>query len=108
MGYGERGPVPRCLSWLPQALTDLARLREFIHVHNPAAAGRAANRIREAIGKLLDHPLIGKSVDDIDDTTLRDLFIPFGQGGYWLRYLVREENIIVRIWHGRENRDTKP
>jgi hypothetical protein len=53
--------------------------------------------------------LIGKSVDDIDDPTLRDLFIPFGQGGYWLRYLVRKENIIVvRTWHGRENSDIKP
>jgi plasmid stabilization system protein ParE len=53
--------VPRHLSWLPQALTDLARLREFINVHNPAAAGRAANRIREAVLKLLDHPLILKT-----------------------------------------------
>jgi plasmid stabilization system protein ParE len=100
--------VPHRLSWLPEALADLIRLREFIHVHNPAAAGRAANRIRETVGKLPDNPLIGKSVDDIDDPTLRELFIPFGQGGYWLRYLVREENIIiVRIWHGRENRDIK-
>ena len=100
--------MPHRLSWLPEALNDLIRLREFIHVHNPAAAGRAANRIRETVGKLPDNPLIGKSVDDINDSTLRELFIPFGQGGYWLRYLVREENIIiVRIWHGRENRDIK-
>ena len=101
--------MPHRLSWLPEALNDLIRLREFIHVHNPAAAGRAANRIRETVGKLPDNPLIGKSVDDINDSTLRELFIPFGQGGYWLRYLAREENIIiVRIWHGRENRDIKP
>ncbi len=100
--------MPHRLSWLPEALNDLIRLREFIRVHNPAAAGRAANRIRETVGKLPDNPLIGKSVDDINDSTLRELFIPFGQGGYWLRYLIREENIIiVRIWHGRENRDIK-
>lgn len=109
MGNGERRSVPRRLSWLPQALTDLARLREFINVHNSAAAGRAANRIREAALALLDHPLIGKSVDDIDDPRLRDFFIPFGQGGYWLRYWVRDDDIIiVRIWHGRESRDIKP
>jgi toxin ParE1/3/4 len=101
--------VPHRLSWLPEALNDLIRLREFIHVHNPAAAGRAANRIRETVGKLPDNPLIGKSVDDIDGQTLRDLFIPFGQGGYWLRYQVRQDDIlIVKIWHGRENRDIKP
>jgi hypothetical protein len=50
--------------------------------------------------------LIGKSVDDIDDLRLRDLFISFGQGGYWLCYLVRDDDIIiVRIWHGRESSD---
>ncbi len=62
--------MSRRLSWLPQAYADLARLREFINVHNPAAAGRAAKRIREAVLKLPDHPLIGKSVDDIDDPRL--------------------------------------
>ncbi len=101
--------MPRRLSWLPQALTDLIRLREFIHVHNPAAASRAAQRIREAAGLLLTHPLLGKPVDDIDDPRLRDVFIPFGQGGYWLRYQVREDVILViQIWHGRESRDTNP
>lgn len=99
--------MPRRLSWLPQALADLVRLREFIRLHNPAAAERAANCIRKATIKLLDHPLIGLNVTDIDDPMLRDLFIPFGQGGYWLRYLIRDDDIIVvRIWHGRENRNT--
>lgn len=96
--------MSRRVSWLPQALADLIRLREFIHVHNPAAAGRAANRIRETAGILVTHPLLGKSVDDIDDPSLRDLFIPFGQGGYWLRYQVRIDVIlIIQIWHGRES-----
>lgn len=108
MGNRERGSVSRRLSWLPQALADLARLREFINVHNPAAAGRAAKRIREAVMKLPDHPLIGKSVDDIDDPRLRDLFITFGKSGYWLRYWVMDDDgiIIVRIWHGLESRDS--
>lgn len=107
MGNRERGSVSRRLSWLPQALADLARLREFINAHNPAAAGRAAKRIREAVLKLPDHPLIGKSVDDIDDPRLRDLFIAFGKSGYWLRYWLMDDGIIiVRIWHGLENRDS--
>jgi plasmid stabilization system protein ParE len=101
--------MPRRLNWLPTALTDLVRLREFIQIHNPAAAGRAANRIREVAGQLLDYPRLGKGVEDINDPNLRDVFIPFGQGGYWLRYLIRQDDsVMVRIWHGRENRDTKP
>jgi plasmid stabilization system protein ParE len=99
--------MPRRLNWLPAALSDLARLREFISIHNPAAANRAASSIRVGAGQLLDHPHLGKSVEDINNPNLRDLFIPFGQGGYWLRYLIRQEDIvIVRIWHGRENRNT--
>ncbi len=98
--------MPCRLNWLPAALADLARLREFIHIHNPAAAKRAACRIREGARQLLDHPLLGKSVEDINNPNLRDIFIPFGQAGYWLRYLIRQDDIvIVRIWHGRENRD---
>lgn len=101
--------MPRRLNWHPQAVADLARLREFIHIHNPAAANRAATRIRETVRQLLDFPDIGKGVEDINNQNLRDLFIPFGQGGYWLRYLVRQDDIvIVRIWHGRENRGITP
>jgi plasmid stabilization system protein ParE len=98
--------VSRRLIWLPEALQDLVRLRDFIGVHNPSAAQRAAHRIREAVRRLPDHPLIGRSVPDIERHILRDLFIPFGQAGYWLRYAVRDDEIIiVRIWHGRENRE---
>jgi plasmid stabilization system protein ParE len=101
--------MPRRLNWLPTALTDLVRLREFIQIHNPAAAGRAAHRIREAAGQWLDYPHLSKGVEDINDPNLRDVFIPFGQGGYWLRYLIRQDDSVrVRIWHGRENRHIKP
>jgi plasmid stabilization system protein ParE len=94
------------LRWLPEALTDLARLRDFIRVHNPDAAERAAKRILEFVRKLQLHPLIGRPVVDIDRPKLRDLFIPFGQAGYWLRYNITDkEIIIVRIWHSRENRE---
>jgi plasmid stabilization system protein ParE len=94
------------LKWLPESLLDLARLREFIRVHNPGAAQRAGKRIRESAQKLTVHPHLGRPVLDIDRPTLRDLFIPFGQDGYWLRYAVLEDAIlIVKIWHGRENRE---
>jgi plasmid stabilization system protein ParE len=85
------------------------RLREFIHIHNPAAANRAARSIRAGAGQLLDHPHLGKGVEDINNPNLRDLFIPFGQGGYWLRYFIRQDDIVImRIWHGRESRAINP
>lgn len=94
------------LKWLPEALSDLVRLRDFIHVHNPEAAQRAARRLREATQKLLKFPFIGRPVLDVNIPQVRDLFIPFGQAGYWMRYAVTDhEIIIIKIWHGRENRE---
>ena len=77
--------MPRSLKWLPETRTDLVRLREFFRIHNPDAATRSAKRIREAVQRLLKLPLVGRPVTDIDKSEFRDLFIPFGQGGYWLR-----------------------
>jgi plasmid stabilization system protein ParE len=93
--------------WLNAAVSDLARLREFIRVNNPAAADRAAKRIIQAVDKISAYPSIGRPVLDIKQKqAFRDLFIPFAQGGYWLRYAVtKDEIVLVRIWHGRENRN---
>jgi plasmid stabilization system protein ParE len=97
--------VSRILKWLPEAVLDLARLRDFIRVHNPNAAERAAKRILEAARKLQAHPLIGRPVTNIQQPKLRDLFIPFGQAGYWLRYTITDSDIIIiRIWHSREDK----
>jgi plasmid stabilization system protein ParE len=93
------------LRWLPEAVWDLARLREFIRVHNSKAAERAAKRLLEFVKKLQVHPYIGRPVVDIAQPEFRDLFIPFGQAGYRLRYKITgDEIIIIRIWHTRENR----
>lgn len=98
--------MSRSLKWFPEAVSDLARLREFINTHNPDAASRAAKRIRDSARRLLSFPFVGIPVQDIDKPQLRDLFIPFGQVGYWMRYTVTDEEIvIVKIWHGRENRN---
>lgn len=97
--------MSRSVKWLPEAVLDLARLREFIRVHNPDAAQRAAKRIHDAVYKLSEFPFVGIPVQDIEKPQLRDLFISFGQAGYWLRYAVTDDEIIiVRIWHGREDR----
>ena len=95
------------ITWLTKAVADLARLREFIRVNNPDAAERAGKRISKAINSISAHPAIGRPVLDIkQNQAFRDVFIPFAQGGYWLRYAVTDhEIIIVRLWHGRENRD---
>jgi plasmid stabilization system protein ParE len=94
------------IRWLPKAQDDLVRIRDFIRVHNPDAANRAAKKIFETTARLLDHNSLGRPVLDIQNHDFRDLFIPFGKSGYWLRYILRQDEIIiVQLWHSRENRD---
>ena len=40
-----------------------------------------------------------------DEMGSRELYLPFGSGGYVLRYVVaREEIVVIRVWHAREDR----
>lgn len=87
--------------WFPGALRDLDRLREFIRQKNPAAAQRAANRIKEAAKILRENPEAGVIVED--PWGFRDLIIPFGAGNYILRYREDQQRIvIVKIWHNKQ------
>lgn len=90
------------LVWSAAARADLIRLRQFIHPHNPDAARRAAQTIKKGTALLLEHSVIGTRIEDRED---RELFIPFGQRGYILRYRLHENTIVVlRLWHAREDR----
>lgn len=90
------------LVWSPAARRDLVRLRQFIEPHNPAAARRAASALRKAGDLLREQPGIGKRIEGRDD---RELIVPFGKRAYLLRYRLHEDTIVIlRIWHGREER----
>jgi plasmid stabilization system protein ParE len=69
------------LRWAPGAVADLARLRSFLGNESPAAAARAARRIREAAALLRAQPELGHAVDG---EVFRDLLAPFGGGAYVL------------------------
>jgi len=91
----------REIIWLDSAVNDLVRLREFIAVHNPNAAQRAAELIKETLQLLKNHPELGKVVEALPD--YRDLIIPFGASGYVIRYRLYEDNLyIVCLKHARE------
>ncbi len=93
--------MPSEIVWLPEAAKDVSRLREFISKKNPSAATHAAARIKEAVQILSDNPEVGKPVEEA--LPFRDLFMPFGNGNYIIRY--REETsrvVIVRVRHSKE------
>jgi len=87
------------LQFTAKALEDLERLHEFVAEKNPAAANRIREQLLSSFQRLLEQPLAGKPVKSL----------PVRQwvsGDYVIRYLVDGEQdlIIVRIWHGREDR----
>lgn len=89
------------LVYTVDAVDDLARLREFIEIHNPVAAQRISTKLVEGITILKDYPKIGHPVLNAPDSeVIRDLIV----GGYIARYLLHKDTtVILRIWHHREN-----
>ena len=89
------------VEWLPPAIHDLQRFRDFILPHSQAAAHRAIQVIKGAVTLLHANPGLGKPVEDLPD--YHDFIIPFGAAGYVLRYRIRGDVIyIVAVRHGKE------
>lgn len=93
------------VSWLPGAIRDVVRLREFTKKENPNAAKKAGQRILSAVEILIKNPQAGTPSRDKDCELFRDLYASFGQGGYTIRYRIKQGRVIItRVWHSREER----
>jgi toxin ParE1/3/4 len=102
MGQRKRVTVSKIV-WLPEALEDTQRLRLFLEDKNPTAAARAGRVLQAGAKRLAGFPEIGQPMND--GTDRRELFLPFGTGGYVLRYITDKQTVvIIRAWHSRENR----
>ena len=88
------------IRYTPEAISDLARLREFIAIKNPVAAQRIAKNILFGIDEIRTFPRMGRHfLRGPQSELMRDFFI----GTYTIRYLIAKEEIIVlRLWHGKE------
>ena len=92
------------LRWLPEAVSDLHRLHNFLKKHSQKAADRASGRILEGVKLLKATPRLGRLMSD--EVKRRELYMPFGAGAYVIRYLLESNDsvTIIRIWHSKENR----
>jgi plasmid stabilization system protein ParE len=84
-----------------RALADLDSIFDFIAEHDPASAGRAAQRITDATRILREHPLIGRPV--LGD--IRELVISSGRTGYVALYRLRNGLARVEILTVRHQRE---
>lgn len=84
----------------PRALADLERLHRFVAGNDPAAADRIRRRLLAGIGALVEQPGLGRALDE--SRSIRQWIA----GEHVLHYVVRddEEVLVLRIWHGREDR----
>lgn len=88
--------------FVPAAIRDLQRLRDFLRPLNPDAARRAGEAIRQGVKMLGTHPHIGRMIDDMPDE-FREWIIDFGDSGYVARYRIDRDTVaILAIRHQKE------
>lgn len=89
------------LKWTSNALSDLARLYEFLASVNQPAAARVVQSLTNAPTTLLTNPRIGEQLFEFEQREIRRIFV----GTYEVRYEIQESTIyVLRLWHTRERR----
>jgi plasmid stabilization system protein ParE len=89
------------LKWTSKALSDLARLHEFLAPVDKRAAARTVQMLTAAPTKLLTNPRIGERVEEFDPREVRRILV----GHYEMRYEIQQSTIyMLRLWHTREER----
>ncbi len=90
------------LRWSQAALTDVARLYDFLAGKNPDAARRAAAIIRQGAKNIAAHPALGRPVEGMLPE-FREWVIEFGQGSYIALYhFDGRQAVILAVRHARE------
>ncbi|WP_027367659.1 type II toxin-antitoxin system RelE/ParE family toxin [Desulfocurvibacter africanus] len=89
------------LKWASKALSDLARLYDFLAPVSREAAARTVQALTVAPSSLLNNPRIGEKLEEFEPREVRRILV----GRYELRYEIRESVIyVLRLWHTREDR----
>jgi toxin ParE1/3/4 len=86
--------------WTGPALRDLAEMRDWISRDNPTAARRLAQRIRDAVKRVQQHPESGRVVPELAISVYREVIV----SSYRIIYTVRDSALVVlRVWHGKRD-----
>ena len=89
------------LKWTSKALSDLARLYEFLAPVNQPTAARVVQSLINAPTTLLTNPRIGEQLFEFEPREIRRILA----GNYEVRYEIQKATIyVLRLWHTRERR----
>jgi plasmid stabilization system protein ParE len=89
------------VTWSPEGAADLQRLYAFVAGVDPNAAAQIAATLQSVPDKLLSFPRLGERLEAFELAEVRRLIV----GKYEMRYeIISDEILILRIFHGREDR----
>lgn len=89
------------VKWTRQALSDLARLYEFLAPVNRSAAASTVQSLTAAPARILEHPRIGEKLQEFEPREVRRILV----GHYEMRYEIQASTLyVLRLWHTREDR----
>ena len=89
------------LKWTDKAVSDTARLYEFLGPVNRGAAARTVQALTATPTSLLSNPRIGEKLEEFEPREVRRILV----GHYEMRYEIQEATIyVLRLWHTREDR----
>ena len=91
------------VTWTKAALVDIQRHYETLEPIGINIALRAVQAVRKAGDSLEIFPQRGAIIHEA--AGLRKLQVTFGNAGFTMHYaLIQNEVVILRVYHGRENR----
>ena len=86
------------LKWTRKALSDLARLYEFLVPVNKSAAVRTVQALTAAPRRILEQPRIGERLNEFEPREVRRILV----GHYEIRYEIQASTIyVLRLWQTR-------
>ena len=89
------------LKWTSKALSDLARLYEFLAPVSKQAAAGIVQSLAAAPTRLKALPLSGEKLNEFEPREIRRLLV----NHYEIRYEIQESTIyVLRLWHTKEDR----
>ena len=93
------------LDWSAAALADLDRFAEFLQDRHPSMAQIIAAEILNRTRIISEHPQLGRPIDGREG--YRELVLSVLNTAYVFRYGYDGERLVMlRVFHGREQRDT--
>lgn len=79
--------------WTEPALQDLDQIADYISLDNPVVAKKLVQDAFDRVERLNQHPKLGKSVQELEESVYRELVVSP------CRIFYRQENDVVYIIH---------